>query len=355
MGEQMQNTPPVAPPASGALKQIQKAPPTTSPPSAALEQVQKAPQTAAPPSGTLKQIQQAEPTYFGLKRTEIETSILVPFLIAIVAAFFTVWLTRRWRDKLKVKIVSTLPAQEFEQLSALYCDRVQHFERVPPNHFRAFLKRDFSASSIRNFRRRSKRSNSPLHLTLIAKSSNGIRGFIKAIFIPEVRGLYIAYLVTSAGGDQAETAVAQQLVSKLFIACHKSAVDHIIYEICAEPKLNQQAKDRLFRHYASVYGITLHHIMAPYLQPEICSFESGDCQVTEAELYIADLNRSTFGKNRSITRREYVRLVSSIYNSVYLTSYTQAEPGLAKQYGQFLQRVQSGLFAGIKDKTIQLR
>ena len=116
-----------------------------------------------------------------------------------------------------------------------------------------------------------------------------ICGFLKAIFIPDIRCLYIAYLVTAPGSDHAEGPVAQELVSRLFAACRDSAIQSVVYEICAEPKSSQEAKDRLFRHYASVYGVKLRHINAKYQQPEICSFDSGDCKLTNAKLYIARL------------------------------------------------------------------
>lgn len=154
--------------------------------------------------------------------------------------------------------------------------------------------------------------------------------------------------------DQVEGSVAQELTSGLFKACQNSAIQTIVYEICAEPNSSKEAKDRLFRHYASIYGVRLRHIGAKYRQPEICSFDSGECKLTNAELYIGYLGEHAKDASNRIARTEYETLVSSIYRSVYLMSFALAEPQLTKQYGDFLERVQLNLFAGIKTKTIEL-
>lgn len=99
-----------------------------------------------------------EQTYLGLKQSEIITSIIVPTVLAILTVWFAVWLSRKWRDKVRVRVASKLNDRDFGQFSALYCDRVQHYERIPPSHIRAFLRREHSAKSLRNFRNRTKSS-----------------------------------------------------------------------------------------------------------------------------------------------------------------------------------------------------
>ena len=165
----------------------------------------------------------------------------------------------------------------------------------------------------------------------------------------------IAYLVTAPGSDQAEGTVAQGLYrASSAPSCQGSAIRSLVYEICAEPKSSQLAKDRLFRHYASIFGVKLRHIRAKYQQPEICSFDSGECKLTNAELYIAHLDEPGQHPWRNMARDEYTTLVSSIYNNVYLMSYALAEPQLTEKYRDFLEDVMQHLFAGIKGKTIEL-
>ena len=130
---------------------------------------------------------------FGMDATQLTTTIIVPFLIAV----FTVWLTLKLRDRLRVKIVSKLNKNKFNELVALYIDRVPDYERVPPDHFKAFFKTSYTSSSSRNFRKRVKLNSRPVHLLLIAQTSQGICGFLKVIFIPNICSLFIAYLVTA--------------------------------------------------------------------------------------------------------------------------------------------------------------
>ncbi len=290
-------------------------------------------------------------TVFGMNLSTIITSVLFPLLLTI----FGVWLATKWRDRLRLRIVSKLNSKEFEQLSALYCERVPDYERVPPNHFRVFFRREYSAKSVRDFRRRIYRTGAPVHLLLVAQTSRGISGFLKAIFIPDVRCLFIAYLVTAPANNYEERTVAQKLVSYLFATCRNSAITNVVYEICAKPQTNHKAKARLFRHYASALGVQLRRIAAKYRQPEICSFDAGDCKLTDAELYIAHMDNQAQIVWHSISREEYEKLVSAIYMNVYLMSYALAEPQLTEKYRDFLRRVMRNLFVGTKNKTIDLK
>lgn len=290
-------------------------------------------------------------TVFGTDLSTIIINILVPLLLTI----FGVWLAVTWRDKLRVRIAPKLNSKQFGQLYALYCERVPDYERVPPSHLRAFFRREHSAKSVREFRRRINHTTDPVHLLLVARTSEGICGFIKAIFIPDVRCLFIAYLVTAPGNNNEERTVTQKLVSCLFAVCRNSAINSIVYEICSEPKSKYKAKARLFRHYASALGVQLRRIVAKYKQPEICSFDAGDCKLMSAELYIAHVGNQTQNAWQSIARDEYEKLVSAIYKYVYLMSYALAEPRLSEKYRDFLQRVMLNLFAGIRSKTIDLQ
>ncbi|NNN20115.1 MAG: hypothetical protein HKL84_09745 [Acidimicrobiaceae bacterium] len=295
----------------------------------------------------------------GLDRSTFVTSIVVPVIIAILTialtAWLTVWLTAKWRDRLRVKVMRKLSHQQFEELSALYCERIPDYERVPPNHLQAFLRRQHSAKSLHDFKRRLNRSTDPVHLLFVARTASGICGFLKAIYIPEVRSLFIAYLVTSKGADYEERTVSRQLLSRLFRACHGTVIQQVVYEICAARGANYQAKARLFQHHATAFGIKLRKIDAKYQQPEICSFDAGDCKLTTAALYIAHLGSEAERTWHSMSRDQYEKLVSSIYKNVYLMSYALAEPQLTEKYRDFLHNVAKELFAGIRTKTIELR
>jgi hypothetical protein len=282
-------------------------------------------------------------------------SLLVPIILTILGVILKVWLPRKMRDRLRVRVVANLSGQQFQQLSALYCDRVPDYERVPPNHFQAFFQREHSAKSFRDFRHRTRRATAPVHLLLVARTSEGICGFVKAIFIPDLRCLFIAYLVSAPGGSYEDRRVAQKLISSLFAACQDSTIQSIVYEICAEPMSKHKAKARLFRHYGSALGLKFRRIAAKYQQPEICSFEEGDCKLTNAELYITHVGNQAQDAWHSMERAEYENLVLSIYKNVYLLSYAVAEPQLVERYRDFLHRVTKSLFASIKIQTIDLK
>jgi len=287
----------------------------------------------------------------GLDRTTAITGIAVP----AISVIFGVWLTRKWRDKLRVRVVATLNDEEFDDLSGLYCDRVPDYERVPPSHFRAFFGKQYSAKSNRDFKRRIARDDAPVHLLLIADTPEGICGFLKGIYVPGIRSLYVAYLVATRGNMHEERGVTQKLMSALFSACRDSSVGSLVCEITIHPKSDHNAKARLFRHYANTHGLQLRRIVAKYQQPEICSFDAGDCNVMNAELHIAYLNNPSLNAGHSIKRDDYMDLVSAIYKHVYLMSYALAEPQLTEKYRDFLQRLKKSLFAGTRGRTIDLK
>jgi len=140
----------------------------------------------------------------------------------------------------------------------------------------------------------------------------------------------------------------------MFAACKNSIIQSIVYELSAEPKSNHQAKARLFRHYGSALGVKPRCIATKYQQPEICSFDAGDCKLTNAELYIAYIRNQIENAWHTMTRVEYEKLVSAIYKNVYLMSYALAEPQLTEKYRDFLHRVMRNLFDGIKNTAIDL-
>lgn len=285
---------------------------------------------------------------------DIPTTI-IPILVSIILAILGVWLPRKMRDRLRVRVAPQLNSKQFGQLSMLYCDRVPDYERVPPNHFRAFFQCEYSAKSLSDFRHRIRQASTPVHLLLIARTSESICGFLKAIFIPDIRCLFIAYLVTAPGGNHEERTATQKLLSSMFAVCQNSIIQSIVYEISVEPKSNHKAKAQLFRHYGATFDVKPRCIAAKYQQPEICSFDAGDCKLTNAELYITHMGNQAENAWHTMARAEYENLVSLIYKNVYLMSYALAEPKLTEKYRDFLQKVMRNLFDEIKTRAIDLK
>ena len=283
------------------------------------------------------------------------TAILVPLLIGLFILWLTLWLTPRMRVKLRVGVVRSLRPQSFNELSALYCERVPAHDRVPPIHFRAFFRREHAASSARDFCRRAKRNRQPVHLLLVARTCHGLHGFLKAIFVPQVRCVFIAYLVSDRGGTHEERTVAQQLVALLVEVCRNSGAESVVCEISAKKKTDCRAKAKLFRDYASAHGLSLRRIAAKYLQPEICSFDAGDCNVTEAELHIAHLADKAKQAWHTMGRQEYTDKFTAIYQNVYLMSYATAEPQLTEKYRDYLHKTAKQVFSGIRTANIDLK
>lgn len=289
--------------------------------------------------------------FLDLDLSTVVTALIIPLALTILG----VWLAMKWRDKLRVRVVPRMKDAEFQELSALYCDRVPDYERVPPKHFRAFFGREYSARSVRDFRRRTKASDGPVHLLLVARTSKDICGFLKAIFVPDTRCLFLAYLVTARANNNEEGSVAQLLLSSVLTACRTTTIQSIVCEICVQSQSTHGAKARLFRHYASAHGLQLRRIEAKYQQPEICAFDAGDCTLTEAQLYIAYLDSPVQNAWASMTRDQYQALVSAIYKNVYLMSYALAEPQLRDRYVAFLKGVTKSLFAATRSKTVDLK
>jgi hypothetical protein len=281
-------------------------------------------------------------------------SALWASLIApIFVAGFAVWLTLRAKAKLRVSIFACLGDRAFADLVALYLERVPDYERVPPDHFKAFFNCEYVASSHRDFRRRVAANVLPAHLLITARVSGDTVGFLKAIFIPGLRTLFIAYLVASKDRQYAERQIATRLLTKLFETSRDSAVSSIIFEICSGAQgTEEDSKQRLFRHHARLHGIQVFRLDGPYSQPEICDFTDGPCGTTPAHLYIAPITQS-FNRN-AMTFDEYRELVSGIFKYVYLASFTQAEPRLNERYRDFLSEVSDRLFANPQPQNITL-
>jgi hypothetical protein len=292
----------------------------------------------------------------GLKTAEYILSILWLLLWPLLLAVIPVWLALKLRDRLKVKSVAVLKELSFRDLVTLYTERVPDHERVPPDHFKAFFNSNYSSKSARDFRRRVKENTIPAHLLLIAKTSHGICGFLKAIYVPGIQCLFVAYIVSSAGNTHPERNVTDNLLSTLLKICKGSAVRFLVCEFCHDGKTRgHEAKARLFRDYARAQSLQLLHIDARYVQPEICSFDTGDCNVTNAELYIVPLDGSFHKDPRQITKAEYQQLVSGIYKHVYFSSYVMAEPDLKEKYRDFIERLSTNLFTSISTDIIDLR
>jgi hypothetical protein len=194
-----------------------------------------------------------------------------------------------------------------------------------------------------------------VHLLLIATCAGNVCGFLKAIYVPDIRSLFIAYLVTAKGQNHEERSVSQGLISCMFAACKGTSVESVIFEICNEAGSRHDGKAKIFRHYAAALNIKVRRIEAKYHQPEICSFDEGDCKITNADLYIAYTGCVAPNELHSMPRKYYERLVSAIYKHVYLVSYAFAEPDLTERYDDFLNDAIRAMFATIKTESIDLK
>ncbi len=342
--------------AAKARKQRRRNPAPVQPPSIPASQPAANPLTAQAPNPASRSNAAETSRPANSSIITIVSQVLTVLVIPALLVVFSVWLTIKLRDKLRIKIVASLNHRDFDELVALYLDRVPDYERVPPDHFKAFFATRQSAKSARDFCSRIPGQNEPTHVLLIAKTSHEICGFLKAIYVPEGEYLFVAYLVASKANLHEERNVAHKLLSTLLTLCDSGKVKHLVFEICCDPGTREhEAKARLFRHYARAHALRLMQVDAPYFQPEICSFDVGGCGRTEAQLFVADVPARPPQKNPTITKPEFTGLVASIYKNIYLDSFRLADPDSAASYEEFLERLSSETIGNLRQEAICLR
>lgn len=264
-------------------------------------------------------------------------------IIAIIAIYYPI----RYSKQIKTSFLKPSDSKRVDKSIDLYFEKIPDEQRIPPDHLIKSLKLPSSATSIKDFKSKVAGNNSVVHLPLIAEVQDEVVGFLKVMYVKDLKYIFIAYLISKNYNGFDSTRISTALLNK-FYCCIKDikSIDFITFEIVEETNDNHKAKERLFKHTARIKDFKAKHIDALYLIPEVCSFDEGNCSIFPSRLFYLDLK----GDSIFITKDHYLRIVDSIYKNIYTESYRVAEPLLVGKHIEFVDLIKTEINQKVKDK-----
>lgn len=112
-------------------------------------------------------------------------------------------------------------------------------------------------------------------------------------------------------------------------------IDFVVYEITIDNDGHHKSKERLFKHISRLNNLKSYYLIADYKIPEICSFDEGECDIYDANLFLTPIKEDI----NKITKTEYLNFVKSIYKNIYLETYVVSEPELVENYKTFIDMI----------------
>jgi hypothetical protein len=260
--------------------------------------------------------------------------IIIPVLCAILGVVLGVYFLK-FRNRLRIVPLKKGQTTRIDKFVDLYLERIPEDQRVPPGHFVNFLNSPRNATSVHEFGKKVASGVDTVHFLLLATSNGEVIGFTKVIYVKEISSLFVAYIAVSNNGSEHEQHVVSILLSKVLQYAKASRnVNKIIYEIVINDG-GHISRERLFRHYADSKNYRCKKFQATYYQPEVCSFEAGECGMERANLFVLEL----YNQNQDWTRNTYEELIRSIYKFIYLESFLLADYKLSSKYQYFLESI----------------
>lgn len=272
---------------------------------------------------------------------------IIGIAIAIVIGIFSIVIPIYYSKKLKVLILKPDDAKRIEKSINLYFEKIPDEQRIPPDHLIKSLKLPSSALSVKDFKVKVASGYRIVHLPIVAEIQSEIVGFLKAIYVKDMSYVFIAYLVSKNFNQFDSIRITSVLLNEFYDCIKKlNQIDSIIYEIVKEENKKHLAKERLFKHTARTKEFKVKLVDAPYIIPEVCSFDEGDCEIYDSNLFILQLKNNA----SSISKTEYLKVINSIYNNIYTQSYKDSEPELVEKHREFVELIISDISKKLCDK-----
>jgi hypothetical protein len=267
---------------------------------------------------------------------------IIGIIIAIIAIYYP-----RYSKQIKISFLKPTDSKKVDKSIDLYFEKISDEQRIPPDHLIKSLRLPSSATSIRDFKKKIE-SNLVVHLPLIAEVQDEVVGFLKVIYIKDLKYIFIAYLISKNHNDFDSTRITTALLNK-FYRCIKDvkAIDFVTFEIVEETNESHKAKERLFKHIARIKDLKARHIDALYLIPEVCSFDEGNCGIFPSRLFYLDLKG---GNSSFITKDYYLSIIDSVYKNIYTESYRVAEPLLVDKHIEFVDLIKTEINQKVNNK-----
>lgn len=266
---------------------------------------------------------------------EIIITIIGIFLGSVIA-IYAIYYPIKYSKKLTVSFLKPNDTERIQKSIDLYCEKIANEQRIPPDHLIKSLTLKSSAITERDFKKKVKGNYNTIHLPLIAEFQGEIIGLLKAIYVKDLKYMFIAYLISKSANNLDSTRITTALLNK-FYNCVKSISDikFIAFEIVEETDNKHIAKEKLFKHISRAKNFKAKCINALYLIPEVCSFDEGQCNIFKSRLYYLDLKEN----RECLSKSEYYNIVKSIYDNIYTESYRVSEPDLVIQHTKFTKTI----------------
>jgi hypothetical protein len=174
------------------------------------------------------------------------------------------YLLNRYRNRIKVKLVSKINDPDLDDFIELYEDVLDENIRITPEEIKRFVGKH------------EPECNSTLcDFLFFCKRDDSLLGFLKTIYCHQTKILFIAYLGIDKTSDIARKHATNSMLSYLAKFIKKKLKDcEVVFFEVEQPKENAKkskaiARLRLFRSAAERLKLFGHQISFNYVQPEM--------------------------------------------------------------------------------------
>lgn len=273
-------------------------------------------------------------------------------IVAAIGGFIAYRLYDWYKSRVTVVFAQKTGSRGTREFAGLYTQLIDEDDRIDPERVTRWLRfRERSPRSVKALRQAAERyPGRSYHIFLLAKSSLGVVGFLKSVFIPSAKVMFIAYVgaegVPKAGQRAVMSAMAstqQELLRSLDGLC-----EWVAFEVTHEdkPKRRVEARCKLFRDYVGIMGFRAYRIQMDYLQPDLDPLHSGAARAeTKAYLFVVPL-RARKDVRKTISHSTAAGIVSSIYRDVYAEAFEDMAD-VHYEYRRYLQDLEVHVLSGL--------
>jgi hypothetical protein len=253
-----------------------------------------------------------------------------------------------------VSIAGDPNSRTTQQGVQLYTELIDEDERLDPDRLRRWLGTDRSPRSIRILERLAREKTArTYHVLLFARYAGRVVGFLKCVFAPAARVMFVAYV----GAAQVEgfprgsvmaalASFGQRMLRRMGESCR-----WVVFEVTCEnrPPRRVEARCRLFRDYASIMGLRAYRVDMPFRQPDLDPLHKGLPQEREARLFVIPLWEGG-GILKAIPQSSVATIVSTVYMDIYGETFEDFDE-VHSQYRRYLRQLYERVISTLPERV----
>ena len=237
----------------------------------------------------------------------------------------------RFKRRVTVSIVHRQNSSLEENLHALYMAHIDPDDRIAPTHLTHCLRTPQDCiRSAADFRPPDQEETSATmkHLLLVAHCDGEIVGFIKALYVPRGRLLFVAYAAAHSEAAPVARRAMHRLLAELYkLARSADEVSWLCFELTNRNPQEAKARERLFRQHGRAFGLDIRRVDIDYLQPDLDGADIEASSEESAALFLARIGGTTQPSGAGTIRRETLEeILSCIFLDIYLPTWLIARP-----------------------------